>query len=82
MPSMSFAYRDVKRIVDIPSIHSYRAAMSEEKDPRIITPMPQKLVDAIDDYRFTNRLASRAEAIRQLIELGLKAAETPAKTKA
>jgi len=28
----------------------------------------------VDDYRFSERLPSRAEAIRQLIELGLKAA--------
>jgi metal-responsive CopG/Arc/MetJ family transcriptional regulator len=45
--------------------------MAEDKDPRIITPMPQALVDKIDDYRFKNRMASRAEAIRQLIEKGL-----------
>ena len=30
---------------------------------------------AIDDWRFQNRVPTRAEAIRQLIELGLKAAE-------
>jgi metal-responsive CopG/Arc/MetJ family transcriptional regulator len=56
--------------------------MSDEKDPRIITPMPQRLVDAIDDYRFSNRLASRAEAIRQLIALGLQSASVRSKTKA
>jgi metal-responsive CopG/Arc/MetJ family transcriptional regulator len=47
--------------------------MSEERGPRIITPMPTQMVQAIDDYRFTARLASRAEAIRRLIEAGLKA---------
>lgn len=45
--------------------------MADEKDPRIITPMPQALVDRIDDYRFKERIPSRAEAIRRLIELGL-----------
>jgi metal-responsive CopG/Arc/MetJ family transcriptional regulator len=47
--------------------------MAEEKDPRIITPMPQTLVDRIDDYRFKERIPSRAEAIRRLVELGLRA---------
>ena len=45
--------------------------MADEKDPRIITPMPQALVDRIDEYRFKNRVPSRAEAIRRLIEKGL-----------
>ena len=45
--------------------------MADEKDPRIITPMPAELVQRIDDYRFKNRLPSRAEAIRRLVEKGL-----------
>ena len=45
--------------------------MADEKDPRIITPMPQSLVERIDDYRFRERIASRAEAVRRLIEAGL-----------
>jgi metal-responsive CopG/Arc/MetJ family transcriptional regulator len=49
--------------------------MSDEKDPRIITPMPHSMVTAIDDFRFGNRLPSRADAIRRLIELGLEAAK-------
>lgn len=47
------------------------AAMADEKDPRVITPMPQSLVDRVDDYRFRNRLASRSEAIRRLLEKAL-----------
>lgn len=34
-------------------------------------------VQAIDDWRFTNRVASRSEAIRRLIELGLEGAKEP-----
>jgi metal-responsive CopG/Arc/MetJ family transcriptional regulator len=45
--------------------------MADDKDPRIITPMPTALVEKIDDYRFKNRLASRSEAIRRLVEKGL-----------
>jgi metal-responsive CopG/Arc/MetJ family transcriptional regulator len=48
--------------------------MDEPNSERIITPMPKSLVQAIDDFRFGHRVASRAEAIRRLIELGLRAA--------
>jgi len=47
--------------------------MADDKDPRIITPMPQEMVSRIDDYRFANRIPSRAEAIRRLVEKGLNA---------
>jgi metal-responsive CopG/Arc/MetJ family transcriptional regulator len=50
--------------------------MSEERNHRVITPMPDALLRAIDDFRFGNRLASRSEAIRRLIELGLEAGKT------
>jgi hypothetical protein len=36
--------------------------------------MPPSLVKAIDDFRFGQRMPSRAETIRRLIELGLEAA--------
>jgi hypothetical protein len=39
-----------------------------------ITP---EMARAIEDYRFANRLKSEAEALRQLLELGLRSA--PAK---
>ena len=45
--------------------------MADEKDPRVITPIPKPLLARIDDYRFENRLPSRAEAVRRLIEAGL-----------
>jgi metal-responsive CopG/Arc/MetJ family transcriptional regulator len=48
--------------------------MADEKDPRIITPIPRELLEAIDDYRFAERMPSRAEAMRRLIELGLQTA--------
>ena len=60
--------------------------MDEPNSERIITPMPKSLVQAIDDFRFGNRVASRAETIRQLIELGLRVAQgsaaKPAKAQA
>jgi metal-responsive CopG/Arc/MetJ family transcriptional regulator len=55
-------------------------AMPNEKDPRVILPMPRELLQAVDDFRFDNRIDSRAEAIRQLLRRGLDAAakEAPA----
>lgn len=45
---------------------------------RVITPMDRKLVERIDDFRYARRIPSRAEAIRQLIEAGLRQAKKPA----
>jgi hypothetical protein len=60
--------------VDVYPAGQHHAHMSELNSERIITPMPKSLVSAIDDFRFGNRIESRAEAIRQLIRLGLGAA--------
>ena len=51
----------------------YDHAMSEPNSERVITPMPKSLLQRIDDFRFANRIASRAEAMRLLIERGLAA---------
>jgi len=40
--------------------------------PKIIFAMAEDLLKRIDDYRFENRINSRSEAIRRLIEEGLK----------
>jgi len=48
--------------------------MGAPKDPRIIIPIPQELLDRINEYRFDARKPTRAEAIRHLLELGLEAA--------
>lgn len=53
--------------------------MDEANSERIITPMSKSLVEAIDDFRFANRVASRSEAIRQLISMGLEAAKSQQK---
>lgn len=48
--------------------------MAEKKEkPVSVLFTPQEL-SAIDDWRFKNRIASRGEAIRQLIRLGFNAA--------
>ncbi len=49
--------------------------MSEEpKDVRLPIMVTRSEAEAIDDWRFQNRVATRAEAIRRLIKLGLEAA--------
>jgi metal-responsive CopG/Arc/MetJ family transcriptional regulator len=39
--------------------------------------LPVALLSAVDDYRFENRLPSRAEAFRQIIEAGVQAKAVP-----
>ena len=39
----------------------------ETRDKRVIIPLSQAEVDAIDDWRFANRMPSRAEAIREML---------------
>ena len=45
----------------------------EMKTERITTMMTPSEVKALDDWAFANRIRSRGEAIRRLIEAGLKA---------
>ncbi len=53
-----------------------RPIMGEtRKDVRLNLFFEAKDIEKIDNYRFENRLASRAEAIRRLIEIGLAAAD-------
>ena len=46
---------------------------------RIIIPVSPRMVQEIDDYRFSNRIGSKSEAVRRLIEAGLKAEGKKAK---
>lgn len=46
---------------------------SELLTKRVIIPMSEEMASAIQEYRFTNRLESRAAAVRKLITLGLEA---------
>jgi Arc/MetJ-type ribon-helix-helix transcriptional regulator len=46
--------------------------MPEPKDQRIVTMMTAQDVDAIDTWRFANRIASRSEAIRLLVQKALE----------
>lgn len=55
---------------------AYIVCMSDElKSERVTTMMTPSEVKAIDDWSFENRIRARAEAIRRLIEAGLKATQ-------
>jgi hypothetical protein len=47
----------------------------EPKDVRLPVMVTRSEAEAIDDWRFKNRIATRAEAIRRLIQLGLQATQ-------
>jgi len=42
------------------------------KNPTITMIFPDELLEKVEDYRYENRIPSRTEAIRQLIEMGLE----------
>lgn len=52
------------------------------KKPLITLVVDEKFLEKIDDFRFDNRISSRSEAVRILVEAGLKAKpKTPKKKK-
>ena len=48
----------------------------EPRDIRLPLMVTRSEADAIDVWRYTNRVPSRAEAIRRLIEIGLQTVKT------
>jgi metal-responsive CopG/Arc/MetJ family transcriptional regulator len=42
------------------------------KQPVVTMIFPEELLERVEDYRYENRIPSRTEAIRQLLEKGLK----------
>lgn len=47
----------------------------EPRKNRVPFMLSDEELSAIDDWRFSNRIATRAEAIRRLVQLGLEAKE-------
>lgn len=45
------------------------------KRPQVLLTVDDNLLERIEDYRYGNRIPSRSEAMRRLIEMGLRAAE-------
>jgi metal-responsive CopG/Arc/MetJ family transcriptional regulator len=54
----------------------YITYMATQK-PQILLTIDDNLLRRIDDFRFNTRVNSRSEAIRQLIEEGLKNTKSP-----
>jgi hypothetical protein len=46
---------------------------------RIIIPISKAMAEEISNYRFDNRINSKADAVRRLIEIGLRAEGKKAK---
>ena len=49
------------------------------KQPVITMIFPEDLLNKVEDYRYENRIPTRTEAIRQLLEKGLKQHEKETK---
>lgn len=58
----------------------YHYVMTEDPITRLHITLPASEVAAIEEFRFANRIPTRAEAIRRLIEMGLKAAKSADKS--
>ena len=56
-------------------------APAEELSERLIFPATKSMAEAIADYRFEQRIESKADAIRRLIEAGLKVESKKQKSK-
>ena len=41
--------------------------------PKLLLVIEKELLEKVDDYRFDNRIPSRAEAVRELLRKGLEA---------
>lgn len=46
-------------------------AVDKERNTQVLLTVPNKLFKKIEDFQFENRIKSRSEAIRILIEKGL-----------
>ena len=49
------------------------------KNPKILISLNKNLIEKVDDYRYENRIPSRSEAIRRLLNEALKQYEKKVK---
>lgn len=47
-------------------------AIDKDKNTQILITVNKEMLQKIEDYQFSNRIKSRTEAIRQLIDIGIK----------
>lgn len=50
-------------------------AVNTETTVRKLVSLPKPMVQAVEDFRFKHRIKTESEAIRRLIEAGLKAVQ-------
>ncbi len=50
-------------------------AVNRDTTIRKLVSLPRDMVDAISQYRYGNQIPTESEAIRRLIEIGLKSLE-------
>jgi hypothetical protein len=64
-------------LVDEVQCRTYALSMAVNTNTTVrkMLSMPREPLQAIEDYRFENRIRTESQAIHRLIELGLKAAE-------
>ena len=79
MSNMSVSLINVKRLERVTHVEYRRRVADEQKTERVQLLMTPSEVKAVDDWSFENRVRGRSEAIRRLIELGLKATQSEAK---
>ena len=51
------------------------------KKPQVLLTLNEKLLNRIEDFRYNNRVPTRSEAMRQLLEAGLDKLEEKKKSK-
>jgi metal-responsive CopG/Arc/MetJ family transcriptional regulator len=54
--------------------------MDSDKETRVIVTMSPDLLDLIDDWRYSHRIPTRSEAVRQMLQIAA-ATQRPAKSR-
>ena len=52
-------------------------AVDKDKNVQVLVTFPNGMLEQIETYWHDNKLKNRNEAIRELVETGLKSAKTP-----
>ena len=65
-------------LIDYNFFFDYMSNMPTDK-PKILMVLDKDLLEKIEDFRYNNRIPTRSEAIRQLLEKALKDYKSPSK---
>lgn len=47
-------------------------SIDKDKNAQVLLTISKELLDQVEDFQFSNRIASRSEALRELIRRGLE----------